>query len=184
LKVPTSAVSTYQNTDKWNKFNIIGGGILVNPVADNSKHGYTEGDGLYEKNETVTVVAIANNGYKFVNWTKNGVKVSDREIYTFAVTEDVELVANFEELVGIEQLQITNYELLVYPNPVLGIVTISATAEIQQLNIFDIAGKLVNSQSPTNRQATFDTGVLPKGIYLVQALLKDGRVQTGKVVVR
>jgi len=29
LKVPTSAVSTYQNADRWKKFNIVNGGISV-----------------------------------------------------------------------------------------------------------------------------------------------------------
>jgi len=73
-------------------------------------------------------------------------------------------------------------ELKIAPNPVSGIVTISATAEIAQLQIFDIVGRLVSSQSSENRQVVFDTGVLPKGVYLVQARLKDGGVQTGKVV--
>jgi len=74
--------------------------------------------------------------------------------------------------------------LSIAPNPASGIVTISATAEIEQLNIFDITGRLMSSQTPANKQVVFDTGVLPKGIYLVQARLKDCRVQTGKVVVR
>ena len=74
--------------------------------------------------------------------------------------------------------------LSIAPNPVSGTVTISATAEIAQLQIYDIVGRLVSSQSPENRQVVFDTGVLPKGIYLVQARLKDGGVQIGKVVVK
>jgi hypothetical protein len=74
--------------------------------------------------------------------------------------------------------------LRLVPNPVSGMVTISTTAEMQQLNIFDITGRLVGSQSPAGNQVVFDTGVLPKGVYLVQALLKDGGQRTGKMVVR
>jgi hypothetical protein len=74
--------------------------------------------------------------------------------------------------------------LRLVPNPVSGMVTISTTAEMQQLNIFDITGRLVGSQSPAGNQVVFDTGVLPKGVYLVQALLKDGGQRTGKMVVK
>jgi len=83
---------------------------------------------------------------------------------------------------GIEETD--NYlSLQIYPNPASGTVTITAPAEIEQLHIFDITGRFVNCQTPANRQVVFDTGVLPKGIYLVQARLKGGRVQTGKIVV-
>jgi hypothetical protein len=184
LTVPASAVSAYQKANNWNKFIIIGGGILVNPVANNSKYGYTTGDGLYQEGETATVTATARENCKFVKWTKDGAEISTNSSYSFIVTEDVELVANFESEVGIEQLKIENGELKIYPNPASGIATISATDEIEQLNIFDITGRLVKSQSPANRQVTFDTGILPKGIYLVQARLKDGGVQMGKVVVK
>jgi hypothetical protein len=95
-----------------------------------------------------------------------------------------EIITQFVGLTGIDEINDMPKMLTIAPNPVSGIVTISATDEIQQLHIFDITGRLVSSQSPANKQATFDTGVLPQGIYLVQALLKDGRVQTGKVVVR
>ena len=74
--------------------------------------------------------------------------------------------------------------LSITPNPVSGVVTISSATEMQQLHIFDITGRLVSSQSPESNKIIFDTGVLPKGVYLVQALLKDGGQQTGKIVVR
>jgi len=84
----------------------------------------------------------------------------------------------------VEHPQPSKQALSIYPNPTSGAVIILATAEIEQLCIFDITGRLVNSQSPENRQVVFDTGVLPQGIYLVQARLKGGGAQTGKVVVR
>jgi hypothetical protein len=79
--------------------------------------------------------------------------------------------------------QSENY-LSIFLNPVSDMVTISATAEIQQLSIFDITGRLVNSQSPMDNRVVFDTGVLPSGVYLVRALLKDGGVRTGKMIIK
>jgi len=60
-------------------------------------------------------------------------------------------------------------------------VTITANAEIEQFQIFDVVGRLVSSQSPKKWDVVFDMGNLPQGAYLVRALLKDGGVQTGKV---
>ena len=46
----------------------------------------------------MTVKATANDGYTFVNWTVDGKAVSDDAEYTFAVTEDIVLKANFEKI--------------------------------------------------------------------------------------
>jgi len=77
-----------------------------------------------------------------------------------------------------------NHLLTIVPNPVSGIVTITATDEMQQLYIFDITGRLLKSQTPASKNNSFDTSILPHGIYIVQARLKEGGVQMGKLVVR
>ena len=86
--------------------------------------------------------------------------------------------------VGISELPPNENQLIIAPNPASASITISAAAEIEQLQIFDITGRLVHSQTPTSKDVVFDTGVLAKGVYLVRALLRDGAVQTGKVVVQ
>ena len=58
--------------------------------------GTTTGGGTYDYNEEVTVTARANEGYTFHNWTKDGEEVSTETSYTFHVTGDIILVANFE----------------------------------------------------------------------------------------
>ena len=60
--------------------------------------GTASGGGLYHKGETVTVTATPNFGYKFLNWTENGNVVSEESEYSFVITNDRELVANFELL--------------------------------------------------------------------------------------
>lgn len=45
--------------------------------------------------ETASITATPNNGYSFVNWTKGGVSVSTDPSYSFEVTENADLVANF-----------------------------------------------------------------------------------------
>ena len=48
------------------------------------------------ENGSFTATATANNGYRFVNWTSNGTEVSAENPYTFNVTANISLTANFE----------------------------------------------------------------------------------------
>ena len=66
-------------------------------VNDNAM-GTATGAGEYLQGETVTVTATANADYRFVNWTKGAEVVSTETTYSFSVTENVTLTANFEPL--------------------------------------------------------------------------------------
>ena len=66
-------------------------------VNDNAM-GTATGDGEYLEDETATVTATANTGYRFLNWTNAGVEVSTNKTYSFTVTESVTLTANFAPL--------------------------------------------------------------------------------------
>lgn len=51
----------------------------------------------YNTGDTCTVIAQAQSGYRFVNWTENGEVVSTNARYSFTVTESRDLIANFEQ---------------------------------------------------------------------------------------
>ena len=180
LRVPMASVSAYQNAEVWKEFKIVGG-LLVNPVANNNGYGSTSGYGLYELNATATVTATAHAGYKFVNWTKDGVEVSTENPYSFTVTEDVELVANFEEGVGVVETH-NCASLRVYPNPTTGVLNlIQETINNEQLTmnsveVFDIYGRKVISDMRQSEIGKSEIGTseikinishLPAGIYFV-----------------
>lgn len=57
--------------------------------------GATSGGGTLNSGSNATVIATANVGYTFSNWTEGGVVVSTTASYTFAVTGNRTLVANF-----------------------------------------------------------------------------------------
>ena len=57
--------------------------------------GTATGDGNFISGANATVTATPNAGYFFVNWTQNGNQVSSNASYTFAVTANKALVANF-----------------------------------------------------------------------------------------
>jgi hypothetical protein len=57
--------------------------------------GTTTGGGTFADGNSVTVTATANSGYSFTNWTEGANVVSTAPNYTFLVSEDRNLAANF-----------------------------------------------------------------------------------------
>ena len=51
----------------------------------------------YVNGTSCTVIATPNEGYYFANWTEDGAVVSSDANYTFEVTDDLTLVANFTQ---------------------------------------------------------------------------------------
>jgi hypothetical protein len=66
--------------------------------------GTLSGGGTFNEGTTVTAHAAPNAGYSFVNWTEGGVQVSASASYTFNITSNRNLVANFTQ-------QVINYTL-------------------------------------------------------------------------
>ena len=67
----------------------------VKATVNPAETGTIEGAGTYVQGATATLTATAAEGYEFVNWTKGEEVVSTANPYTFDVTENVTLVANF-----------------------------------------------------------------------------------------
>ncbi|MBR0177617.1 MAG: T9SS type A sorting domain-containing protein [Bacteroidales bacterium] len=68
----------------------------VNVSANPTDGGTVTGGGTYNQGQSCTVSATANNGYTFVNWKEGNTVVSTNANYTFNVTGNRTLVANFE----------------------------------------------------------------------------------------
>lgn len=60
--------------------------------------GSTQGGGLFANGSTRSVMAVANNGYAFQSWTENGAVLTTSAVYTFVLTANRNLVANFTAL--------------------------------------------------------------------------------------
>jgi hypothetical protein len=54
------------------------------------------GSGTYSYGDLVDLAAVSESGYQFLNWSEDGVMVSTEEFYSFILSEDRNLVANFE----------------------------------------------------------------------------------------
>lgn len=67
--------------------------LSSNPAAG----GTTDGEGAYASGSSITVSSLANTGYTFINWTDqtNGAVLSTSPNYTFALSTNRSLIANF-----------------------------------------------------------------------------------------
>lgn len=70
---------------------------IVSVVVDDISHGNVYGEGNFEYGQSCTLSAIAFSGFQFVRWS-NGMTYNP---YTFAVLDDVSLVAEFRAVATI-----------------------------------------------------------------------------------
>ena len=96
--VSTAASYTFTLTGNRN----LVANFTVNPVnytvavsASPSNGGTVAGGGTFASGSSDTVTATPNSGYTFANWTENGTVVSTAASYTFTLTGNRNLVANF-----------------------------------------------------------------------------------------
>ena len=67
----------------------------VSITSSPTSGGTTNGAGPYGSGSTANIIATPATGYRFVNWTRNGAIVSTSANYSFTVTGNTTLVANF-----------------------------------------------------------------------------------------
>ena len=97
IQVSTNATYTFTVTESATYVaHFVVESFTITALANPTEGGVVTGSGTYEMLDECTVTATANEGYNFVNWTENGNVVSNEAAYTFAVTGDRTLVANFE----------------------------------------------------------------------------------------
>ena len=82
------------------------------------------------------------------------------------------------------ELPADKHTLLIVPNPSGETVRIEAEDEIATVSFYASDGRLAYSRDGAGKEMTVNIQGLAKGVYVVQARLKNGGVQTGKVVVR
>ena len=68
---------------------------IIEVSANPNNGGTVAGGGTFDEGQSCTVKATDNTGYNFVNWTEDDEQLSTDREYTFEVTGDRNLVANF-----------------------------------------------------------------------------------------
>ena len=68
---------------------------LISITSNPSDGGVITGEGVYMYGDSCTLTAMANEGYSFAYWTENDEIVSTDSVFSFVVTSERNLVANY-----------------------------------------------------------------------------------------
>ena len=148
--------------------------------------GITVGSGAYSLNQFIAVQAIPNNGWYFVNWTENGIIVSPDSVYSFNVTTNRTLVANFNLIISIPEI-VNENGVEIYPNPASDYFYLKIKNSINteyNIQIFDVLGRIVYNQYE-NLISPLKINVenLQNGIYYIDIKQKNKRIISKKLFI-
>jgi len=134
---------------------------------------------------TISPMSGTNNAILSVNILANSTtSVRTVDVLISAGTIVKELRIKQDASVSVNEINSSN-NLNIYPNPTSGIITISSSQVIANIDVFDVTGKLVFSQQNCNKQtkSELDLSALTNGIYFIHAVTENGGVSKSKVVV-
>ncbi|MGB0280294.1 MAG: T9SS type A sorting domain-containing protein, partial [Flavobacteriaceae bacterium] len=80
---------------------------------------------------------------------------------------------------GVEEL--SRNDISIYPNPFSNHIEISAAQAVEQVRVFDIAGKKVLHAAPNKAHFRLHTAHLNKGVYMM-SLESAGQSSTAKLI--
>ena len=140
----------------------------VTVTSDDETMGYVTGSGEYEAGAQITIEAHANEGYRFVRWS-DGETEALRQI---TVTSDLTLVAYFEQVNGIDDVEGDNVDIYSAESRI-----VVKGAENMNIYVYDVNGRVVRTQA--NATETVEFTMNTTGVYLV----KVGNAPAKRVVV-
>lgn len=129
--------------------------------ANDSIRGSVIGSGIYVEGSRIEIKAVSNEGYRFVDWS-DGVTDSVR---TIMVISDINLVANFAEITGIDDVEAAIESL--WPNPTADIVNVSVSHTIEAV-LYDLSGRRVATYTLNEGNNTLDLSALQSGVYMLR----------------
>ncbi|MDE5609649.1 MAG: hypothetical protein K2I66_04615, partial [Bacteroidales bacterium] len=109
----------------------------------------------YEKDSSVNITATPNQGYRFVNWSKDGAIFAIQADTTFKVTEDLELVANFEKIPDEKPLEDDDFHISVKDN------VIYLSEDRGKVQVFNVIGQCLYTGHTTAIR------VRQTGVYII-----------------
>lgn len=143
----------------------------ITATAEPTNGGTITGAGIYDANTVATLVARASESHRFVNWTEYGTEISTDETYSFEVTCDRDLVANFADITSTSD--VSGIKVSLHPNPANEHITVEGE-KIQSITIYDISGKAIRSLDFNDTFQDINISDLNSGMYFINITTQDG----------
>ena len=153
--------------------------FFVKVSSSNTSMGFVSGNGLYDSNSVARIMASPVTGYLFDRWN-DGDTTNPRDVL---VLDNMDFVAYFksETPVGIDEVETERVTML--PNPSQSQVNITAESVINNLECYDLSGKLHWQETPKSNRALLNVSQWTPGIYVVKITTERG-VTVKKLVVQ
>jgi len=121
--------------------------------------------------------------YEYI-WINTSFDEDNDSIHYMKMTYTVDSFTYVLRPVATIELSEDKHTLLIIPNPSGETVRITAADEIATVSFYAADGRLAYSRDGAGKEMNVNIQRLAKGVYVVQARLKSGGVQTGKVAVK
>ncbi len=154
-------------------FNTMPTEFLVSVTINPETGGTVTGTGTYEVDAEVTLEAIPEEGYEFLNWTdEDDNELSEELVYTFTMpSEEVSLNANFQNVVSVVDLE--DIELVIYPMPANSKFHIESDHVMERVILFSSTGQIIKLVDMEAMETELDISNLQVGNYFIQIHFQD-----------
>jgi hypothetical protein len=181
LYVPCGKKTAYQNVTGWSDYvtNIIDNiPFDITAQSNDTAMGiaYITEPNTCANNNTAVIEAIANAGYRFLQWN-DGNTENPR---TVIVTQNTTFTATFDVETGITDIEASALSL--YPNPATDNISIILPENVSQavFIVYDMQGKILIHQE-VNSKETVAVNKLASGIYIYNVRTSKQNYQ-GKLI--
>ena len=180
VHIPPCSLPLYQVASGWSQFeNFLPESFYqLTVTSENEAFGSVTIIQQPDCETDAIVEATADEGCSFKGWSVNGEIISTENPFTFAVTEDTELVAIFSGL-GVDDNEMTTAS--VYPNPTTGLFIIEGQ-DITEVEVYNAQGQLIRTQMISGDRTEIDLSNAANGLYLVRIM--SGAGVTERTVVK
>ncbi len=159
----------------------------ITATANPTNGGTITGTGAYLSGLTAGLQATPTAGWQFVNWTENGTIVWTDPNYSFPVTEDRNLVAQFTTTTSLDDPSLEK-GIQAYPNPTSGWLTIEIDTDLSiseaELQVYDLLGRQLLTKQLSSHLSSIDLRQFTKGAYIlhIKSMGQNEPVAISKVI--
>lgn len=153
-------------------FELIPPSYTLTIEAENGSVTLDPPGGIYEEGSEVTLTAVPDEGYQFVEW--GGAASGSDNPVTITIDGDMTISVVFSEASAIEEMN-SALSLAVYPNPAVSELHVKMRNlgdNMAEIILRDIVGRAAYHQLHSDPDVTIEVSSLEAGIYFIQ--IKSG----------
>lgn len=157
--------------------------VASSHFEDGGLFGYPASDAktIYTKDNGETWEEIGTEELGFMRATSTDIMFTgENSADVYFLVQDLGLVKYTLDLTTLGNGEFNNQisDVTIYPNPTTGILNFNSKSQIQNVALFDLSGRKISEF----KSSQINISSLPKGVYLIKILTKDGKTTTKKVV--